>query len=230
MRGERTGGGPSASPAEESPNELTQEQANEIISEKLKLKGRGVMTLNVINKTDRHNALTEAVEQRVQQDLGKNKALRIFTKAPIVGQVVKAAMASWHRSKASKGIRETGTLEGAFDALGLDASTSKAVNLENESAASDRAWQALENAGYSEDNKIDYAESKLSQDEKVERMTEEELGVKDAFNDYYRALKSAESDEAKEKAQKDFDSRIGDLLGQKKKESAVAETLIGDHN
>ena len=101
----------------------------------------------------------------------------------------------------------------------------------------DRAFQVLENAGYSEENQIDHASSRLNQNEIVEKMDDaSQAAVKKALNEYYSGLKGGEK--SKDELAKTFDEQIKDTFKGKEsisfdsinRQREALENLVDDPN
>ena len=151
------------------------------------------MVATTHSEESRESAALEATNEALK-DFSKEHPF--WTRFPVIGGVVKAGMAWRSLKKARAGISETGTLEGAFKALELDPSRSRVI--ENAESTNERAWQALQSAGYSEENRDVSYKSRLDE-ETVERMDDEtEAKVKAALKEYYDGLKGLGSKKAEE--------------------------------
>ena len=215
-----------------SDNKLTKEQI-EYISEKMGKRGRTVLIATELSKEDSDNVVREAIDTKLKET---TKSHPVLTKFPIVGSFVKAGFAAKYRNEARAAVKKSGDLSSAFDALKIDASSSNILNGGAEAAAN-RAWDALENAGYSSDNQIE-VKSRLDENEKVERMKDEktQAAVRQAFNEYYAGL--TDSDKSKDDLVKAFNEQIENAFqGQdsiSKKDIYAQrdnlEKLVGDSN
>ena len=174
------------SSASESNHELSSEKLKEIES----AMGHSALIATGYTKEDEKNVIREAIDLKTKETSNKNTFTKVFTRFPIIGSVVKAGIAAKHRRTALNAINESGDLSSAYDALGLDSANSRVLS-GNSDATRERAWQTLENAGYSSDNQIDVAASRLDQNERVEKMDAETTqAVKQALNNYYTELKA----------------------------------------
>ena len=173
------------------------------ISEKMGQRGRTALIAAELTKEDRDNVVREAIDLKLKET---SKNHPVITKFPIVGSFVRAGLAAKYRNEARTAVKESGDLSSAFNALELDKSKSDLLNGGTEAVA-DRAWKALENAGYSSDNQIERVNSRLDQNEKVEKMDEEsQTVVKQVLNEYYAGLTSG--NQSKEELIKAFDEKL----------------------
>ena len=174
------------SSASESNHELSSEKLKEIES----AMGHSALIATGYTKEDEKNVIREAIDLKTKETSNKNTFTKVVTRFPIIGSVVKAGIAAKHRRTALNAINESGDLSSAYDALGLDSANSRVLS-GNSDATRERAWRTLENAGYSSDNQIDVAASRLDQNERVEKMDAETTqAVKQALNNYYTELKA----------------------------------------
>ncbi len=173
--------------------------------EKQKL-GSNVIIALTHSEESRESAALEAANQALNDYSKEHKFLTGF---PLIGGAVKAGMAYRYLKKARAGISETGNLEGAFEALGLD--SSQARTTEGAEATRERAWQALQSAGYSEDNRDVSYESRLDE-ESVKRDEETEAKIKEALLSHYQSLtnlpKHADPEDARNNAGTELDEAI----------------------
>ena len=209
---------------------LSKEQIDKI-SEKLGKRGHTALIAAEITKEDRDNVIREAIDLKTKETSRNHP---IITKFPIVGSLVKAGFAAKHRNEARAAVNESGDLNAAFSSLNLESSQSKILNNQTENVT-DRAWQALENAGYSTDNQIERAGSRLDQNEKVEKMDDaSQRAVKQALSEYYTGL--SDKSKSKEELDQAFNEQIEDAfigqssisLGAINQQKANLEKLVDD--
>lgn len=201
------------STASESNHELSSEKLKEIES----AMGHSALIATGYTKEDEKNVIREAIDLKTKETSNKNTFTKVVTRFPVIGSVVKAGIAAKHRRTALNAINESGDLSSAYDALGLDSANSRVLS-GNSEATRERAWQTLENAGYSSDNQIDVAASRLDQNERVEKMDAETTqAVKQALNNYYTELKAGGD---KNELSSKFDSAISEAFQGKENLSA----------
>ena len=156
-----------------------------------------------LNKEDYDNARKELLEFKTNQSLSESKILRGVTMVPIIGRVIKAGIAASHRKEINS-VLSNNSLSEAYAHFGV-ASESQILNSDTTSTV-ERAQQILNNAGYSDDNKIDIATSRLDQNDRVEKMNQETSdAIKKTLNEYYSALKAGGN---QEELSRKFDEQI----------------------
>lgn len=220
-RGARTAGTDDASsiPAEPSapdgatPSRLSEERLD-YITKKMGNRGRTAIIATTANKADRSNVVTEAMNMKVNELISDHP--KITGWIPVIGSVVKVGYAASQRRTARKAISKNGDLDSAFTALKLDPTKSRVIN-GNE--AEERAWQALENAGYDYDNDdIEIHGTRLEQNDQVEKMDETTQDqVRELFNTYYKWVKEEDlSKEELEELDNQFDKKVEYIFERKK--------------
>jgi len=191
--------------------------------------GHDSLVFTTMNPEDFKNLVAEAVDLKTKEYLDDHRKLRIATKVPIVGSVIKATIAASRRADVMDTVRAQGDFsEATFEKLGLDSSRFNTVNSTNADASIERAQHILEH-GYRDENGV--VTSKLDASERVKEMNAESSSkVRGVLNDYFKALKQAQGEEAKEKIRQEYEAKLPELLGQgpSSKGERVASTIIGD--
>ena len=205
--GERT-----ASPSQ--PEQTQEPERHEIPEAQLKAikkkMGHSAIIATEFSKEDRDSFVTEAQSIKAEEYMREHPVLARF---PIVSGVVKAAIAAKNKAEVVNAIDQSGKFnDELFESLGLERSDFRTIG-DGGANATERAQQLLENEGYSDDNQIGAASSRLGQGEKVEQMdAETQAAVKNALNEYYSGLKQGGDEEELSKA---FDEAIAEAFAGK---------------
>lgn len=184
-----------------------EDHERESIEEVMKSVGHKALILTQASSEDQRNILYDAISMR-EKKLSSGKASLLF-RFPVVGRVVKAALIAKGRGKAKQAIAE-GDYEAAYRALGVDAKDSRMMQ-GGQGNSAERAWQALQNAGYTDDHEVEKATSRLDDSESVEKLSEDaQQKVKGALSDYFEAARKGEK--SPEELDKEFDAQIREAM------------------
>ena len=200
------------------PEKLSKSELDRI-TRKMGHRGRTALIAAELTKEDSQNVIAEALEMKSNTGLGKG-----LSSVPIAGPVLKAIYLAAQKNKAQKAIEETSDLAAAYEALNIKDYKEKSKILNGDTdATNERAWQILENSGYSKDNQIEGATSILNKNEKVEQVDKDvQKTIKEALNDYYLGCKDGKDEAELDRA---FDEKVNTTLAEQKDPRLLMETI-----